>query len=123
MEPDFRIETQGRRGNYRNRTTFKYRLDPRRSVHNPLPRVLAPFHRFSPLDQSAFFANVDFLTASDQPDHNTPFGDSFRELDEMLRFGLWNRLVDVFLRDSILIPGPLGFVKDKDVLGRNQVLS
>jgi hypothetical protein len=91
-------------------------------VDNPLARVLAPFHCFSPLDQSTFFANVDFLTASDQPDHNTPFGDSFRKLDEMLRFRLRSGLVDVFFRDSILIPGSLGFVEDENVLGRNQVL-
>jgi hypothetical protein len=122
MEPDFRIEAKGRRGNYRNRTTFKYRLDPRRGVDNPLLWVLAPFHRFAPLNQSAFFANVDFLAASDQTHHNTPSGDSFRKLNEMFRFGFGSGLVDVFLRDSILIPGPLGFVEDKNVLGRNQVL-
>jgi hypothetical protein len=91
-------------------------------MNNPLARVFASFHCMAPLDQSRFFANVDFLTASDQTHHNTPFRDSFRKLDEMLRFGLRNGLVDVFFRDSILIPGPLGFVEDENVLGRNQVL-
>jgi len=92
-------------------------------MNNPLTRVSAPFHCMAPLDQSGFFANVDFLAASDQAHHNTPSGDSFRKLDEMLRFGLGSGLVDVFFRDSILIPGPLGFIEDKNVLGRNQMLS
>jgi hypothetical protein len=119
MEPDFRIEAKGRRGSDRNGTPFKYGLHPGRDMNNPLARVFASFHCMAPLDQSRFFANVDFLTASDQTHHNTPFRDSFRKLDEMLRFGLRNGLVDVFFRDSILIPGPLGFVEDENVLGRN----
>jgi len=91
-------------------------------MNNPLPRVFASFYCMAPLDQSRFFSNVDFLSASNQAHHNTPFGDSFRKFDEMFRFGFWSGLVDVFFCDSILIPGPLGFVEDENVLGRNQVL-
>jgi hypothetical protein len=41
----------------------------------------------------------------------------------MFRFGLRSGLVDVFFRDSILIPGPLGFVEDENVLWRDQVFA
>src|SRR5687768_5538030 len=59
------------------------------------PRIPRRFNCLSPLLEAGFFTNVDFLTASDEPDHNTPLGDAVRESHKLFRFGL--HVIDVVL--------------------------
>ena len=76
----------------------------------------------SPLDESSLLSYVYLLTGSDQPHHGAPLGNSFREFDEVLGFRsasdkTWNiRMLNLHL---FSVEGPLGFVKNQDVFGRD----
>ena len=73
----------------------------------------------APLTDPAFFTDVDLLAGSDQADDDAPVWYSFRELDEVLGFGLsWCR-ARVLGRDLCGVERALRLVEDQDVFGRD----
>ena len=75
----------------------------------------------APLTDPAFFTDVDLLAGSDQADDDAPVWYSFRELDEVLGFGLsWCR-ARVLGRDLCGVERALRLVEDQDVFGRDVV--
>ena len=92
-------------------------------MNGPFIEIGRVLNGSSPLDHPAFFADVDLLATANEPDYSAPFGDSFRELDEVLglRFAA-HKARDITMLELNLfgVKGPLGFVKDQDMLRRYQ---
>src|SRR5688572_17195759 len=87
VKPQLRIKVERRLALERNATTAKQSRDARRPMNRPLATARRTLDCGSPLAESRFFADVDLLTASDEPEDDAPLRNSIGEANELLRLG------------------------------------
>lgn len=89
-------------------------------MYGPLVRASSTFDGPTPLHETCLLADVDLLSASDQPNHDAPLRDPLRELDEMLRLGLVAAVFRVLRMDHLGIECTLRLIEHEHVLRRHQ---
>src|SRR4051794_26954829 len=72
VEAQFGVEVQCRLQVERHRTVLEGVGHGEGSVYRPFVRTSSTFDGPTPLDESCLLADVDLLSASNQPDHDTP---------------------------------------------------
>jgi hypothetical protein len=86
-------------------------------MYRPFVRRFARLDRVCPLNESALFALVNLLTASNEADDNAPVGNAFCKVDEVFRLGFPDFGQPVLFRDHRRVVRALSLVEYKHVFG------
>ena len=78
-------------------------------------------HSVPPLNEPTLFTDVYLLPRPNQPNNNTPLGNTLRKLDEVLGFRPAITAAVVFARDLVRIERALRLIENEHVFGRDEI--